>query len=462
MINKKFKLAYFFLALIVLIHIFLLSRIVFFPYPEMFVYPYLTSKGLLPYKEIMDQHFPGLFFFPVNFYTLGIRTPEAFFVLNIIIVFANHLLLFLSSRKIFKSFDLVLISNFFYFLWHPFLEGYVLWIDSFASLIFLFVFYLILRGGLKSKFQSFLIGFIIGISILFKQVSIIFAVFFLSFLFYRKRVKTFFLVFLGIIIPLILMFFYFVKINVIKDFIFWTFTFNLTTFAKFGRKMPTFFDLLKAGFIFIPSFLAIIFLNLKNKIKEEVSLLIIFLIASFAFVFARFDFVHLQPSLPFVSLLTVYFYKYISNYKRLKILIIFFYFLGSIYLIYNFYHWAWGGEVFFFGGLENSIVEKVNLYSNQSDSVFAFGTTPHLYFLAERLPPGRVFVFQFPWFMMVAEEKILEGIIRNPPKIVVQDKNSYVQGMNLVSFMPRIGDFIRRNYNLVDKIDRIEILVKQK
>ncbi len=59
------------LLFIILIHIFITFKLIFFPYPELFIYPYLTNHGLLPYKQILDQHFPGLMFLPINFNNLG-------------------------------------------------------------------------------------------------------------------------------------------------------------------------------------------------------------------------------------------------------------------------------------------------------------------------------------------------------------------------------------------------------
>ena len=82
------------------------------------------------------------------------------------------------------------------------------------------------------------------------------------------------------------------------------------------------------------------------------------------------------------------------------------------------------------------------------------------YYLTKTRPPGNVFVFQFPWFMVEAEEKILQGIITDPPEIIVRDKNAEVENMNLVKYMPKIKAHIDRYYKVVDKIDGTEIMVK--
>lgn len=125
------------LATVIVVHIFLLGRLIFFPYPEMFVYSYLTDQGLLPYKQIIDQHFPGLMFFPVNFATLGMSTPQAARLWQFGIVVITQILLFITARRLLNSDKWALVPNVFYLLWQPFFEGYVLWIDNFIPLLLL-------------------------------------------------------------------------------------------------------------------------------------------------------------------------------------------------------------------------------------------------------------------------------------------------------------------------------------
>src|SRR3989344_7400218 len=99
------------LMFIISIHLLLLSNLNFFPYPELFIYSYLTKQGLLPYSQIFDQHFPGIMFFPVNLATLGIDTVNEMRILHLTLVVFTHMLLFVVGRKLFKSSFYALISN---------------------------------------------------------------------------------------------------------------------------------------------------------------------------------------------------------------------------------------------------------------------------------------------------------------------------------------------------------------
>ena len=100
---SKNNLQYLFLGLILFAHGFILTKLIFFPYPELFVYPYLTNQGLAPYSQILDQHFPGLMFLPLNFDNLGMNNEISARIWLISIVLVTHLLLFFIARSILKS-----------------------------------------------------------------------------------------------------------------------------------------------------------------------------------------------------------------------------------------------------------------------------------------------------------------------------------------------------------------------
>ena len=100
---KKNYLSYLILGAILLTHIFIFTKLIYFPYPELFIYPYLTNHGLKPYGQILDQHFPGLMFFPINLDNLGMNTPEGAKFWSISIVIIIHLMIFLIGSEIFKN-----------------------------------------------------------------------------------------------------------------------------------------------------------------------------------------------------------------------------------------------------------------------------------------------------------------------------------------------------------------------
>src|SRR3989337_3529975 len=102
----------------------------FVAYPEFFVYPYLTTAGWLPYRQIIDQHFPGLFFMPVNFFTLGFINPRSLKILSLLLVIFQSALIYRIAKSI-SSRVYPLIAMVTFALWQPFFSGNHLWLESF-------------------------------------------------------------------------------------------------------------------------------------------------------------------------------------------------------------------------------------------------------------------------------------------------------------------------------------------
>jgi len=453
MFFKKYSLA---VGVFCAAHIAILSRLKFFPYPELFIYSYLTKSGLIPYRQIFDQHFPGLMFFPINFASLGIDTVAEMRFVSYFLVVLSHIAIYKISKEIIKDARLLLIPNLLFLIWHPFVEGYVLWIDNFAQTTLLWSFYFLL---FKSRKAKFLTGLFLGLTLLLKQTVAPLVLLLSAYLFISTKSKKALLpVVWGFMICVFLLLAWVYKLGIWKDFYYWTFIFNVTTFAQMGRKLPNLVEAIKV----IPAVgvpLAFLLLPFSGiKITRNLILLLIFYAGSLFFAFARFDYVHLQPALPFSILIIVYIAKALKPkfgfISKLLLTYVIFSFFLNIYLIRTFV----GKSTYFFGEFEEKLASKVNL--RRGGKVFAFGTTPHIYYLTETIPPGKVFVFQFPWFMKVAEEKVYSGLVDDPPEVVIRDRSAQVSGMNLVKYMPTISEYVGRYYRTVETIGETEVMVR--
>ncbi len=439
------------LGLILLLHILILTKLIFFPYPELFIYPYLTNHGLLPYKQIIDQHFPGLMFLPINFDNLGMTNPDIARVWLIVTVLITHLFLFVISRKILKSSYKALLVNLLYLIWQPFFEGWVLWIDSFLPLILLPAFYFLYNR------KFFISGVLLGLAVVFKQVMIPLAIILLFYVWWEsrefKKTRNFFV---GLIIPIFLMIIYLISIGVFNDFFYWTIIFNLTIFAKFGRgEGADLAHLSRVILVFGSAFLAV------RKMKERsVQILIIFLIGSLIGLTTRFDFVHFQPALPFAILATVLGIVFIKN-KKIMVGIILIYLLITGWWQITFYKGYIGDKIFFFDQPTYQVAGKIMQYTKPGDKIFVFGAVPHLYQMTKTLPAGDIFVFQFPWFYQVAQDRILAGIKQDKPDIVVVDKTVKIEGIAITEFGRNIYKYLMENYEKIDNVGNTEILKRK-
>lgn len=443
------------LLIIICLHVLILLKSSFFPYPELVIYPYLTNIGLLPYKQILDQHFPGFMFFPLNLAVLGFTTPHSLKLLALLIVVILHLMLFVVSKKLFKSEKLAIAGNILLILFHPYLEGNVLWIDNFIPLLTLPVFY-ILADKLDSK-RAFLAGFLLGIAVLLKQVFVPLAVLLALYVFFwRKKENISISFFAGAFVPAMALLVFLLQKGVLNDFLFWAGEFNFTAYAEMGRKYATFRQLVAIGVIYIPAILMATY-ALYKRIKKLSILSVIFLL-SLLYAYARFDYVHLQPSLPFAILLVLYSFTKLPQ-RKVRTIIFLVYLLPVAWVASKYYKTQLSGEIKFFGPLEYEVAQRIESRTDKGDAIFMFGTLPHMYQLTETRPPGNVFVFHFPWFMKEAEDRILEGIVSDPPKVVVSQKSSSIDAMNLYSFMPKLEKYIDENYEKIDNVEDVEILV---
>lgn len=440
------------LVSIIIFHGFLLTKLIFFPYPELFIYPYLTNHGLKPYSQILDQHFPGLLFLPINFDNLGMNDEVSARIWLIVIVLITDLLLFFISREIFKSEKKALLVNFLYLIWQPFFEGWVFWIDNFLPLLLLPAFYFLY----KKKFTF--AGIFMGLAIVFKQTIIPLSFLILFYVFWsEKNFRKVRLYLLGLLPFPLLMVGYFWKAGVLADFFYWTVIFNLTVYAKSGTQIPSSFGFISRVLVIYGASLS----GLLHREKRLKIILFLFLIGSLAGAFDRANFVHFQPSLPFAVLGTALGFYSLSKKGAVFV-------LAGIYLVVTiwwqniFFKGHISDKVFFFDQSTYAVANKIMKYTKPYDKIFVFGAAPHLYQMSKTLPAGDIFVFQFPWFLKVAEKRILDGIKLDKPKVIVSDRNVEIEGQPLSEFAKEIDQYIGQNYKPLERFGTTEILHRKR
>jgi len=450
------KFSYLILFAIVGIHIFALSKLIFFPYPEFFIHPYLTAHGLIPYKQILDQHFPGLMFFPLNFATLGMQTAQAARIWSWGVVAIEHVLLFICARKLFKSNAKALFSNLLFLAWHPFFEGWVFWIDSILPVFLLAAFYFLISQPIKKK-DIFWAGIFLGLASVFKQVVVPLSVLVALALFFRLKKKEDVIYFLlGYLPAPLLMVIYFWSLGAFGDFWYWTVIYNLTVFSKYGGQAATTSQLLRFVFVYGLSLVALV----NAKLRKTTFWLFVFILGGLASVLARFDFVHLQPSLPFVAIASVAGVGFLLSKAKLR-LVLPLYLLAAVYLLSVFYKSHIGNKTLFFDEGTLRIADKVRELTTPGEKIFVYAAPAHLYQLTETLPAGDVLVMHFPWFFRVTQRRILEGLIKDKPRVIVSDPKVIIQGQSIVESSSNIFAYLLENYQLTDKIGSTEILIRK-
>ncbi len=442
------------LFIIIFTHLTLLSCLTFFPYPELFIYPYLVENGLLPYKQIFDQHLPSFLMMPINFYDFGLRNEASAKLFLLVSVFVSHIVIYAISKILFKGKKLILLPNILYLLTQPLFEGYILWIDSFLAPLLLFSYYLLLSlFRANKKIQILLLGLVLGLTLFFKQVMLplVMSVTFLYYIRDKSKINLGVII-LGIMFPLTLTLLWIVKQDILSEFFYWTVSFNFKVYADMAKKLPSLSQLLRF-FIFWVPLLVWSFTKFKNK---HVLLLTIFSVLTLFTAFGRFEFVHLQPSLPFIVLISSYLFFSSAGWKKpYFVLMLIFTFIWWSYLIKNLFL----KPSRLFTDDVMSVSRKIDFLTKENEKIFVLGTQPIVYPLSKRLPAGNVFTVSLPWNMKVTEEKIYAALQEDPPVAVVRDIHSTIDGKKVVDFTPKINTFINDNYKLIDKIGENEILV---
>ena len=402
-----------------LIHAVILWSLRFSPFPELFVYPYLTARGFLPYAQILDQHFPGLMFFPIIFFFLVFPAPAAFKLLLILIVLLQSALVYKISRS-----RLAVLA---YALWQPIFEGNYLWLDTFLGLFILPAFFFFTSGLWIWS------GLFLGMGVVFKQTLIPLVAFAAIVLLWRRKFAALVKFSLAALFPSILILAYFYSRGILQDFWYWTVQFNLTTYAAGGRGGPNFSEIIKLA---IP-ILVLILVWFKNR---EFRLGLGWLIFSVIGAVARFDLLHLQPAIPFLA---IAFSKLFSRSRNLAAGL----FVLSILLFGVFYIRAPKyPAVLFFDKDTDRLVSAIKNRVSDSDKIFLLGVQPHLYALTGTLPPGNIFVFQFPWFLKIAGRRVLDSLKTDPPSLVVYDDQNRIDGQYLRDYASYLVEYVQSHY----------------
>lgn len=447
----------FLLTLIIISHVFIFNKLLYFPYPELFIYPYLNNNGLKPYSQILDQHFPGLLFLPINFDNLGMNTPEIAKYWSIGIIIFIHVLLFLIVCDLLKNNLKALLVNILYLIWHPFFEGWILWIDSFLPLFLLPGFYFTYHffSG-RTRIYLFLAGLFLGLGVVFKQTLLPLAGLLSVYILLKsKNMKTSLIFLVGLLIPIIFMCLYLVNIGVWNDFLYWTIVFNLTVYANSGTRLIPTFGFITRG-LFVYAFSILVYFS---KSIKDINLLFIFLIGSLIGIFDRADFIHLQPSLIFVVIATTLGIYSLKN-KYTRFVLVFIYLFVTIWWLRIFYSGHISDTILLFGKHEYELSDKIKQLTFPREKIFVLGEIPQLYQLSNTLPSGNIFVFQFPWFIKVSQDRLLEGLIKDSPRIVVYNRKAIIEGYHITEYASKLSKYIDDNYKKIDSINSTQILQK--
>ena len=450
---------YLFFALILIVfHLYLLSRLQFTAWPEMFSYPYLLSNGFDLYKDIALPYQPLLTVLLSLIYKISGYNLITLKIITWAIIVGSDLLIFIISHKLIKEKFLSLVPPALYVFVQPLTDGNMLWFD-------LATVPLLLSGSLLFlKFEGykkyFWLGFFLSLAFLTKQqIGIAYFLLIIALLF-KKRFKETLYILIGSLIPACLIFLYILFSGTTKDYIFWTIEVPLYWYPKFPGyiNFPSMQEIIIIALLILPGFFAI----LNNLKKLDLRFMIIFLmfLGAFFSAFPRFNFFRFQPALALYIILIIFL---ITKLKAKQIIFYSMPVILSILLLFKINSHQFNQTTRFFSEEDRELSSEISDMTGPTDNIYILGGSSTLYVLSNRLP-SKPWVDNYVWYLEIEgiQDKVIDGFKKNPPAVIFRKIPNSGNWYDLGTYQPKkIVLFIEQNYQKMAKIKDIEVWTKK-
>lgn len=456
--EKKTKNKWILIAFLAL-HLFLLFGLKFTAWPEMTLWPYLITKGWLPYKDIAIAHTPLLLvdltilykLFGVGLWQLKIYTW--------LLILLTDVLFFWVVKKIWNR-KTALLSLVFFIPFQLFYEGNGLWFDLALVPIILIFFYFI------KKKDYLWTGIFWALAFLTKQTAIWFLIPVglaliqdAPFKKPQKLIKITRRFLFGVLGSFLVSILIIWALGFLKDFYFWAFEFGVGILPKAQGQinLPSLRQLVIS---FLP-FSILFFLLFVQKRKESVQLSF-WIIAGVLGAFPRWELFHFQPALPFLAIAGGIVFSQINKLKPVIKTLLIGYTVFNIVLVSKFYSREWGRETRFFEPEVIQITAYIEENTEQNDKIYVLNAWDSVYALSTTLPAVRPWIPHLSWYMKLPgiQEDIVSSLDIVRPSLIVQGGYSET---GLGSYKPElIDEFIRDNYDINDNIGSYLIFIPKK
>jgi 4-amino-4-deoxy-L-arabinose transferase-like glycosyltransferase len=419
-------------AAIVLLSLYLILSIFFIPLQQdegvFLTIAQGLKNGLLPYLDFFD-HKPPAIYFLFGFIAIFTENILVYKLLLITSHLASCMVIFLISKKTNKS---GYYPVFFYLIITLIFEGQKMIAEPFGALSLLLALYVYISA--KKALGFFLVGFLIGISILFKQTFIISAFAFLIYFIWQKKYWKTILFFAGSLLP-------------VAAITIWLHTSGLLSAAYeqiilYNFKYYPAEDIYKVIGLLTPSFLytlpiwvlfvygAIVIFKYRNATNHSWTrgFVIIFLLATlplFSFLLRHYPHYWLQVT-PFVALIASSYLLFLGT--RIKQLVIIFLIVTS--------------TIFFFTNYKQNYlryfaeIKLAQYIKEQNLPIYAENQFVGMYFLTDNNPPNKyLYITEVTDWSEQAEEKTIETLKNDDYLIIWPADSNYPYAKKLQSYI---------------------------
>jgi len=413
------KLKYFFLPSAILLHLVLIFIRGYFLSTEFTLYPYLVSRGFLPYQNIIDQHFPTLLFGPFSLPSFLVNNPWPLlglflFTLCLTDIFFYASLIRFKVKQPFVWLVLFIASSVYF-------SGYILWIETFVNLLIALWLFLTFS---KNNLCHFVSGFLLS-QILLLRPTIAPALLILFFSFSGLSWSLICGGLIGFAIPALFL----VKQGILPDFYRLAIQFNGQIYLKEALLLPTKRQIAALLLWLVPT--------LYFVIRNKKYLFLLSLICLFVLAYPRFGYEHLQP----LYLVAILFWA--SLVKKPGILVsLFIVVLFCLNLVSAIRH-PYGN--YYLTPEVLSAAKQIKDIPGQE--IYLLGVPDLLYQLTDKMPPDYTYVPSLPWYLHQSDfqDKIVSSLQESHAFVLV-DFRSQVDGQYIASESGKVIEYIKMNY----------------
>lgn len=403
-------------------------------YPEIYLFPWLVQKGLIPYRDFFDHH--G---FLLN-YLLSPFVESTFSHLRLvyfIIQSANLGLLFVILRKITNKAGFI-YCGFTYIFINYFLSENFLWYEAIITTIYLIIYLLLITKD--SKRVSITIGLFIAIASFIKLNA---AIILIPILLIKKRYETALTFFLSWALVLI----YFSLNNALPQFIDSVFRFNSFLISNLNQSITGYWTLKK--FIFFVSLISsyIFIFGVINKKLPTLLLTFFVLVSSTIFISSGGFKEHFLPLGTFFIILIAIVIKSINSFKKtIFALLLSLFAMDMIGKNINQFRWLQANRTAYQEDLNSKALSNEMNSINAERKTFYIFSNNHVegYIFLNQIPPT-YFPIKFPFvekYFSNYEERILSEI--NGVHFMITPKSPEGE----VKELKKVKKYIQTHYSL--------------
>lgn len=286
------------------IHLWYLMHTTFVDWPEMLLYPWFLSQGMMYYRDIVLAYVPGAYYLLHALYSVIGYSVQSERVIAYGFILFTDILVYITVRKLTRSWVAGLGALLFFVLWQPIFSGNTIWYETLLAPIYLGAYLLVLRYSAKPTLGALVpVGLILAAATLVKQTAAwpLLAVCLFIWLSGKNKKPGFIhAVIVGLIVVAgqLIVWGYFALLGAGSEYAFWVFGFigNLSQSASMYALAPPRSDITLILPVVLPLFLLMLL-----RPKKEGWFLIIFTVAVFLAGLPRWGLHRLQPLLAFIA-----------------------------------------------------------------------------------------------------------------------------------------------------------------